>query len=185
MKEADSTEKQRLSSGPFLPPSGPSMTYRDLRRAAETGPIELFDTARRYAASLLERGQPARAILALCRAFYIDPSRLGLSHRQPFEAYRWILENASGSGFMGNPRVSFHHQAVRIRKEFPLKRMRAWALWHLTRVALPDLPPDPLLPENAPTAESVAGYLDEHGLPGEGRHFLQVLGPRSGTGPRG
>jgi len=158
------------------------MSHRDIRRAAETGPCALFATARGYAAELLRRKQPARAILTLCRAIYIDPQQLPPGTRQPFEAYRWILDHAHAGGFLGNPRISFHHQATRIRENFPLKRMRAWALWHITREACPDLPPDPRDNESPPPAETVSAYLDRHGLPGEGAHFLEVLAAGSGSG---
>ncbi len=182
MKEPDSTEKHDLPACPFLPPANPGLSYRDLRRAAETGPPALFATAHSYAAELFRRGQPARAILALCRAIYLDPERLDPGSRQPYAAYRWILEHAHLGGFLGNPRVSFHHQATRIRKESQIRRMRSWALWHITRSTLPHLPPDSRQNEDPPSVHEVAVCLDRRGLQSEGGDFLQALANGSGTG---
>lgn len=155
------------------------MSYRDLQESAREGPENLFDTARRYAHYLWLEGQPARAILALCRAIYLDPRSRPTELRQPYEAYVWLLRNYAGAGFLGNPRISFLHQAVRMPGEDTLKRSRAWALWYLTLKVMPDLATDPAVPEDPPTVVELSSYLDKNGLRGEGTHFTKVLDSES------
>jgi hypothetical protein len=151
------------------------MSYRDLRLAAGGDPVLLFEDAQRYAHYLWLREQPARAILALCRAIYIDPALLPAGTQQPYPAYVWLLRNYSGRGFLGNPRISFLHQAVRMPQEQQLKRSRAWALWHLTVRTMPDLPTDPTVPETPPDVADLVEYLDKHGLDKEGTRFAETL----------
>jgi len=151
------------------------MSWRDLSKARALGAGPYFDAACRYAACLWLHGQPARAILALCRAFYLDPRTLPPGRIAPYRAYGWILASHDGHGFLGNPRVSFQHQATRIPESQPLKRQRAWALWHLTRRVRPGLPDDPRVPEHPPAIGTLAAFLDAHGLPHEGTHFWNAL----------
>jgi len=154
-----------------------SMSYRDLHRvpSGEKACEARFINACRYANYLWQKGFPARAILALCRACYLDPAALPPQTRQPWHAYVWFLEKDTGNGFIGNPRVSFIHQATRIPASFALKRNRAWALWLLTRVFRPDFPPDPEVSESPPGKEELGAYLDLHGLEDEGTSLLHLL----------
>jgi hypothetical protein len=151
------------------------MSYRDLRPVRSENPGQLFGTACRYAQFLWLRGLPARSILALCRALYLPPEDLPAGVRQPYGAFAWILRNAHHGGFLGNPRVSFFHQAVRTNPERYLQRERATALWHLTVKIRPDLSPDPEEWSSPPRPAELSGLLDDQGLPNEGRIFLKFL----------
>jgi hypothetical protein len=160
------------------------MSYRDLRAkpAAQAGgrnpdnaAVALFAAATAYAQDLWLRGLPARAILALCRALYIDPARLTPRHVAPYDAFAWMLAQPCGHGFLGNPRASFSRQATRIAPERRLQRQRAWALWHITVAARPDLPADPAVDESAPAPEQLRDYLNTAGLKAEGDAFTAAL----------
>lgn len=171
----DSTENTAPVPCPWLPPAQPGMSYRQLRIARKAGAPDLFETAQCYAQCLWLAGKPARAILALCRAIYLDPQDLPRGTRQLYTAYLWMLRNYRGNGFLGNPRISFQHQAMRISQDEALKRARARALWHLTRLALPDLPPDPSEKEISSDLADLRTYLDRQGLEEEGSLLLQLL----------
>lgn len=163
---------------PVLPHPERAMTYRDLRPRLANGRIDadrLHHAACQYANYLWMRGLPARAILALCRALYLNPEDLNGKPGQPYDAFVWILRQHDGRGFLGNPRVSFSHQATRIPESMILKRYRAWALWHLTRKVMPDLPPDPMVAETPPDPQALVSFLDRRGLPEEGRLFKAAL----------
>lgn len=151
------------------------MSWRDLQAARTKGPGELFQAALRYTQFLWLNKQPARAILALCRAVYLEPEHLPASFSQPWSAYVWLLRNYDGQGFLGNPRISFLHQATRFRGPPDLKKARAWALWHLTVRHMPELPTDPSVKVSEPEADALAIILNEKGLQGEGTDFLKAL----------
>lgn len=174
MPKTDSTEKtpRRIQLCPLLPEPPGTMSYRDIRSGISQ---ERFAASLTYANYLWSIALPARAILALCRAIYLDPQKLDRSTRQPYQAYVWILLNYRGQGFLGNPRVSFIHQATRIPESQILKRQRAWALWHLTRECMPDLPPDPDVDECPPSRDDLAGFLNENGMSGEGVDWLAAM----------
>ena len=154
------------------------MSYRDLRSCSgsQASPApRLFAAATAYAQHLWLRDQPARAILALCRALYLDPVQLGPGHDQPYPAFAWFLRQPRTNGFLGNPRASFARQATRIPASQLLKRHRAWALWHITVQFRPDLPPDPATPEQPLGMQTLRARLNAAGLPGEGDQFLLAL----------
>jgi hypothetical protein len=168
-------ENNKVRACPWLPSAPEEMSYRQLQRSLQESPLCFFETTQRYANYLWLRKRPARAILALCRGIYLDPDTLPSGSVQPYKAYRWMLDNYQGEGFLGNPRISFLHQAARIPAEQALKVLRAWALWYLTRHAMPELPTDPAVPENPPDLSKIAAALDKKGLPGEGRILLESL----------
>jgi hypothetical protein len=150
------------------------MSYRDLQAAKAEGLQCFHDTALAYAQHLWSRGLPARAILALSRALYIEPDLLAPGTPPPYAAYLWLLSHYKGQGFLGNPRISFFHQATRMDSSRELFRRRAWAMWHLTMKAIPGLSPDPC--EGSPPAPiQLAAYLDKKGLESEGEHLLACL----------
>ncbi len=151
------------------------MSYRDLRPARLRCPEELFTAACTYAQFLWLKALPARSILALCRALYLHPHLTPHGARQPYDAVVWLLRNSRGGGFLGNPRISFFHQATRTDPRRFLQRERAAVLWHLTLRTRPDLPPDPEEWAQAPPPSSLAVTLDKQGLPGEGDHFRKLL----------
>jgi hypothetical protein len=152
------------------------MSYRELRQSRSASPENFFETAQRYTQFLWQKQKPARAILALCRAIYMDPASLPPGSLQPYRAYTWLLKNYRGEGFLGNPRISFLHQATRIPPDQALKVSRAWALWHLTMQVMPELPTDRMVPETPPDHLLLARKLDADGLPDEGGAFLNSLG---------
>lgn len=176
MQQPDSIEKEYPPPCPYLPGARPAMSYRDLRLARSEGPPYLFRTSLEYAQFLWGQSQPARAILALCRAVYLDPAQLAADTVPPYRAYSWMLRKYRGAGFLGNPRISFFHQATRMDIRKSLFRQRAWALWYLTTRALPELPPDPQEVEEAPPGmDELACFLNSNGLPGEGDYFIRSL----------
>jgi hypothetical protein len=163
---------------PHLPPALGTMSYRNLRLHSQ-GPggsaQNFFQEACRYANYLWLRKLPARAILALCRAIYVDPQTLNRETRQPYAAYVWMLRHAPDDTFLGNPRFSFARQATRVPENERLKSRRAWALWYLTCQIRPELPADPNVPEHPPGKHDLAAFLNDRGLPGEGTDFLACL----------
>lgn len=167
---------------PFLPDAPPAMSWRDLRSAPD--PPSRFHAALTYAQFLWLRHFPARAVLALCRGLYLNPQDLPSDARPPYQAFRWILENYTGHGFLGNPRISFFHQATRTRADRQLQRQRAWALWYLSRSLLPQLSPDPTETDfQAPELSGLIQYLNANGLPDEGSLFARVW-RENGSGAR-
>lgn len=161
-----------------LPDPDPAMTWRDLRSHADSS--EFHTAACRYANFLWMQSTPARAILALCRAIYTVPQE---DFPQPtfalktYSAYAWFLRQSRvHPGFLGNPRISFAHQATRMKcRNAEINRFRAWALWHLTRAHFPSLPPDPKCTERAPCPSEIAGILGQTGYRGESSAFLGAL----------
>lgn len=151
------------------------MSYRDLQVSPAGHPHQLFTNACTYANDLWMRRLPARAILALCRAIYIDPAGLKPVPEQPYKAYVWFLQNHTSGHFIGNPRISFARQATRIPPVYRLKIARAWALWQLTRHAMRDLPADPDFDEEPPSPARLAETLEESGLKGEATAFHEAL----------
>lgn len=159
---------------PFLPDAPPAMSWRDLRNAPNA--VQRFTAATTYAQFLWLQRLPARSILALCRALYLDPTSLPPAFEQPFPAYSWILAHHDNTGFLGNPRLSFFHQATRTHARRHLQRQRACALWYLTCRIFPHLPADPREAEwNPPAIASLTDFLNQHGLPHEGTAFQQTL----------
>lgn len=124
-----------------------------------------------YGHFLWQRGQAARAILKLDRAFGAGLRGDEPVLRQwplPYDAMAWFLRHTPAGVFIGNPRVHFQHLADRMnepRRE--QRRWRMWACWGLTRMALPDLPGDPKHEVEEPTFDSIAQKLTVYGLPGE------------------
>ena len=99
---------------------------------------------------------PARAILALTRALYAAPPHSkDAIYPVPYAALSGICQThgGQGAGFLGNPRISFQHQAQRMRLEtgrpddVPARGPRGI----LAAQALPPgLPDDALKPGRAP-----------------------------------
>jgi hypothetical protein len=111
----------------------------------------------------------------LCKAIYIRPEKLGETVNQPYKAFVWFLQNYAGQGFLGNPRVSFIHQATRICSGLTLKRHRAWAMWYLSCAVMPQLPPDPTVQESPPSQDVLQDFLNKNGLPGEGTDWMEAM----------
>jgi hypothetical protein len=129
---------------PHLPVPREYMDWRDLSGHGETRDAEFYVTALEYGHFLWRRGQAARAILCLDRAFGADLRGDEPQLKQwpmPYAAMSWFLRHTPTGVFMGNPRVHFQHYAGRMnepRRE--QRRWRAWACWAITRELLPHLP---------------------------------------------
>jgi hypothetical protein len=119
------------------------MSYRSLREL-RGGNIEAFyRTALAYGQYLWLKGCSGRAILAITRALYCDLHDDAAVLRVwplPYKALHWIVVHHPKQDFPGNPRISFQHQATRLRGDrAALRRARAWAVCKLICVAKPEL----------------------------------------------
>jgi hypothetical protein len=84
----------------------------------------------------------------------------------PYAAMAWMMARHGSDDFPGNPRISFQHQACRLRgPRRDLRQARAWAVWALACKARPQLPGDPTCPE--PSADEILDGLQRHGHAGE------------------
>jgi hypothetical protein len=78
--------------------------------------------------------------------------------------------------FPGNPRISFQHQATRLRGERQeLRRARAWAVWSLIRAIRPELEADRTQNICEPTVQDIRILLQTHAHSGESELWLRVL----------
>jgi hypothetical protein len=154
---------------PFLPVAAAPLDYRELRRHGPQRDADFYLSALCYGQQLWGDGHAGRALLALTRALYADlrGDEAILRHWPlPYAAMNWILRHHDRDDFPGNPRLSFQHQACRMRPpRQAVRAARAWAVWALACRARPTLPGDPTLPELEWAA--VRGLLETHGLPGE------------------
>lgn len=150
---------------PFLPAAPATANYRILRAAGATESPAFALAAQGYAQYLWTHGYPARSILALCRALYAagEPSRNIDSPYCPYQAYLWIIQFPNPRGFLGNPRISFQHQTLRMpENSSTAKRCRANALWLLTIKARPDLTSDPNEKEPDKSIEKLLQIMLHH-----------------------
>ncbi len=149
-------------------PAAP-LDYRELRRHSTRRDADFYYSALCYGHQLWVSGHAGRALLALTRALYADLRADEPVLQQwplPYAALGWILRHHASDDFPGNPRLSFQHQACRMRPpRQALRTARAWAVWALACRARPNLSGDPALPEMEPAA--VRQLLATHGLPGE------------------
>ena len=152
---------------PYLPPPEPEMSYRSLREL-RGGNIEAFyRTALAYGQYLWLKGCSGRAILAITRALYCDLHDDAAVLRVwplPYKALHWIVVHHPKQDFPGNPRVSFQHQATRLRGDrAALRRARAWAVWKLICVAKPELLADTKQEIKQITLDEIEMRLAKHG----------------------
>ena len=160
-----------LEKCPYLPEPEPEMSYRDLTELRGGDTEAYYSKALQYGHYLWRRGKAGRAILALTRALYADlpPSAPVLRDWPlPYAALHWIVAHHTSDDFPGNPRVSFQHQATRLRgPRAELRRARAWAVWALIRDARPHLPADDAQGILEPSLPDIATMLERHGHPNE------------------
>ena len=160
-----------------LPKTESMMSHRCLTELEKDTPAFYFK-ALQYGHYLWQTGHAGRAILAITRSLYanIDEDDPMLKEWSlPYAALRWIVANHSSDDFPGNPRISFQHQATRLRGEREeLRRTRAWAVWALIRVARPSLPGDIEDPVTEPSVEEIAERLNRWGNAGEAELWLGV-----------
>ena len=151
---------------PFLPEPDGSMNYRCLTEAGENVAAFYF-TALKYGHYLWLNGHSGRSILAITRALYANVPEVDPILEQwplPYAALKWIVAHHPSDHFPGNPRISFQHQATRLRGERrELRRARAWAVWALVRQAKPTLPGDSRQAIEEPTPEWIEAQLKAEG----------------------
>lgn len=153
------------------------LDHKLLRRHGEARDAAFYLDALRYGHYLWQHGQAGRAILSISRALYakIDAQDSCLLRQPlPYAALAWIMRHHHSDDFPGNPRISFQHQAVRLRGERrELRAARAWAVCALAAAARPQLPHD----DKCPLLEQpeISDLLERHGHPGEVVQWQEVL----------
>jgi hypothetical protein len=164
---------------PHLPPPEAQMSHRCLTRLKSAESALFYQAALTYGHYLWQQGHAGRSILALTRALYADvpASNPILQHWPlPYAAFQWILAHHHGTDFPGNPRISFQHQATRLRGERQeLRRARAWAVWSLIRAIRPELEADRTQNICEPTVQDIRILLQTHAHSGESELWLRVL----------
>ncbi|HAV12568.1 MAG TPA: hypothetical protein DCX06_03575 [Opitutae bacterium] len=149
----------------------------DLKK--EAGSASFYFKALQYGHYLWLQGHAGRALLAITRALYSSISadaEVLKTWPLPYAALAWVLENHCSDDFPGNPRISFQHQATRLRGERQeLRRARAWAVWALICKVRPSLPADKNQKFEAPSLEEIAGVLKQLGHPSEAEDWHRLL----------
>lgn len=164
---------------PFLPVihTDEALDHSLLRRHGSARDAGFYFDALRYGHFLWQQGHAGRALLALTRALYAEVSAANDILRTwplPYAALFWMLRHHSSDDFPGNPRLSYQHQACRLRGDrADLRAARAWAMWALACAARPQLPSDPTCPDRS--LSEITALLDQWGHPGESQLWLAVL----------
>jgi len=175
-----------LMSCPYLPDPGGPLDYRVLRQHGPRRDARFYESALGYAHHLWRTGHAGRSLLALTRALYADlPGNDPVlsAWPLPYAAARWILTHHDSDDFPGNPRLSFQHQACRLRGERREIRMaRAWAMWALACDARPSLTGDPSCRESS--LADISSMLRQHGHTGEDDLWKRVLNSSSSVTPK-
>lgn len=165
---------------PHLPSPDLEMTHRCLTELdATTEPAVFYTNALQYGHTLWHKGHAGRAILAITRALYADVKEndpVLTKWPLPYAALAWIIDEHQSDDFPGNPRISFQHQATRLRGERQdLRRTRAWAVWSIICKVRPSLPADETQDFTAPTIEKIEALLKKHGHPNEAELWMETL----------
>ncbi len=164
---------------PHLPGVSGPLNYRHLRQHREANGERLYYAALEYGQWLWLQELPARAILALARGLYAEvpcDAAILSSWPLPYAAIHWICQNRPQNRFLGNPRISFQHQASRIRgPRWEQRRARAWAAWSVCAHALPKLADASDIPHPPPRLEVIQAALRQHGVPDEERVWAAAL----------
>ncbi|MGJ8651417.1 MAG: hypothetical protein ACSHX4_13735 [Opitutaceae bacterium] len=165
---------------PHLPAPDLEMTHRCLTELDATAePALFYTTALRYGHTLWHKGHAGRAILAITRALYADIREDDLVLAKwplPYAALAWMIAEHQSDDFPGNPRISFQHQATRLRGERQdLRRARAWAVWAIICKVRPQLPADHEQVFTAPEVEDIESLLQKHGHRNEAKLWKDVL----------
>jgi len=144
------------------------------------GPVEdYYFKALQYGHYLWLQAKAGRAVLALTRGLYADlpPGTPMLEEWPlPYAALKWIFARHPSADFPGNPRVSFQHQATRLRgAREARRRARAWAVWALVRTTRPELPADEAQGIEEPGLAEIERLLQAHGIPEEAALWKNAL----------
>lgn len=164
---------------PYLPalPDDEVLDHSLLARHGSRRDAAFYFDALLYGHFLWQQGHAGRALLALTRALYadLDPADPILrSWPLPYQALAWIIQHHVSDDFPGNPRLSYQHQACRLRgPRAELRSARAWAVWALVTAIRPHLPGDPSCPEHS--IAEITARLEQHGHPQEAQHWQQCL----------
>ena len=174
-------ETSRKAQCPHLPTPEMAMSHRCLTELSVTTETEAFYfKALQYGNYLWQKGHAGRAILAITRALYSDiQSSAPILQRWPlpYAALARIIQSHSSDDFPGNPRISFQHQATRLRGERQgLRRARAWAVWAIICQVRPSLPADTAQDFKPLNTRDIYLLLEEHGHPNEPIQWQQVIG---------
>jgi len=156
------------------------MSHRCLTEIDARACPELFyRTALQYGHYLWQQGHAGRSILAITRALYSDLSEDAATLEQwplPYRALQWIINEHDSDHFPGNPRISFQHQATRLRGERQeLRRARAWAVWAVIRTSKPSLTSDTCQLFTEPTLDEIETGLKQHGHNDEAALWKSVI----------
>lgn len=155
------------------------MSYRCLTKLREGDTTDFYVETLRYGHYLWLKGHSGRAILSLTRGLYAsldEGAQVLFEWPLPYRALKWIITNHPSDDFPGNPRVSFQHQATRLRGErMQLRRARAWAVWALVRSAKPSLPEDSAQDFVELSLDKIEQELVEYGHSGESAIWRAAL----------
>ena len=164
---------------PYLPVPERQMNHRYLKESRKTSEEAFYFEALRYGHYLWLKGHAGRSILAITRALYADmPEEASVLDQWPlpYAALKWIVVNHPSDSFPGNPRISFQHQATRLRGERQdLRRARAWAVWALVRQAKPTLARDHMQAIEEPTIDWIGAQLQKEGHANEAAIWQAAL----------
>jgi hypothetical protein len=164
---------------PHLPVPDAQMSHRCLTELKGAAPADFYYTALQYGHYLWLQGHAGRAILAITRACYSNVAEADPILKEwplPYAALQWIVANHHSDHFPGNPRISFQHQATRLRGERQeLRRTRAWAVWAIIRATRPDLSGDAAQGIIEPSTEAIEAQLHLHGHKNEAVRWLQAI----------
>ena len=167
------------SDCPHLPDIGTaeSLDHSLLRRHGDARDAAFYLDALRYGQFLWRQGHAGRALLAVTRALYAKLEADDPILKQwplPYAALAWMLRHHEHDDFPGNPRLSYQHQANRLRGERKeLRSARAWAVWALACAARPHLRGDPTCPELSLT--EIFERLQNEGHPDEAELWSRDL----------
>lgn len=169
-----------MTKCPHLPEPEAIMSHRCLTELnTTTDPGAFYFKALQYGHYLWQQGHAGRAILSITRALYSNiPADVETlkTWPLPYAALAWIIKNHSSDDFPGNPRISFQHQATRLRGSHQdLRRARAWAVWALICKIRPTLPADEKQEFDPLSNKVILKLLQSFGHPNEANHWQSVL----------
>lgn len=156
------------------------MSHRCLTDLGKDADYEAFYfKALQYGHYLWLNGHAGRALLAITRALYsnVDERKPILKEwALPYAALAWIIQHHSSDDFPGNPRISFQHQATRLKGERQaLRRARAWGVWAIICKVRPSLPADIDQVFKEPSIEDIYQLLLKYGHPTEADNWRALL----------
>jgi len=163
---------------PYLPHAEAQMSHRCLTELKDAPRDIFYYAALKYGHYLWNNGHSGRALLAITRALYTDLDASDPILKEwplPYAAIHWITQTHGAQDFPGNPRISFQHQATRIRGErAALRQARAWAAWKMICLAQPDLPGDATQCITEPDTAQIAIALQVNGHKNESEQWLKL-----------